>query len=37
MFHLGHLITRFFKGNWREFRDIKNDEEPVGIDFQAKI
>lgn len=31
MFHLGHLITRLFKGNWREFRGIKNDEEAVGI------
>lgn len=37
MFHLGHLIIRFFKGNWREFRDIKNDEEAVGIHLQAKI
>lgn len=37
MFHLGHLVTRFFKGNWREFRDVKNDEEAVGINLQAKI
>ena len=25
------------KGNWREFRDIKNDEEAIGINLQAKI
>ena len=37
MFRLGHLITRFFKGNWREFRDTKDDEEAVGIKLQAKM
>lgn len=37
VFHLGHLITRVFKGNWREFRNIRNDEEAAGVSLQAEV